>query len=491
MIKSGTIIGERFRLEACLGEGGFGEVWQAIDLKLEPRKVAVKFLKTPKTVPPSLIERFNMEALALSTLNHPNIVSIVDRGKHNEHEYIVMELLLGMNLSDWIDGYRVRGAWPESEKVFSIFDQIASAVEVAHLVQKPGPIIHRDIKPGNVFLIQGHRTEDLHVKVVDFGLAQLGKRVYTPTGAILGTPAYMAPEQALGAVDATSPATDIFSMGVVLVELLTLETQPPSQAPWWLEAARANVQDPEIFNRMRPNVPQGIWDIVMRALSTRPEERFQTAGEMRTALNSARRKLQKPMAENPRVAIGRLDRLMMLQREAEHCDLCQLCSTRQRSAFSRGGFLTKVLFLGEAPGVEEDRTGIPFSGPAGELVDRIIAAMRLSVDDVYLTNIIKCKCPGCRNPLNDELTACRKFWTQQIELTAPKVIVTLGIVASQTVLNTKETISTLRGRWHEYRGIPTMPTFHPAFLLRNPEAKKSTWADMKMVMEQLEQTMKR
>jgi DNA polymerase len=153
--------------------------------------------------------------------------------------------------------------------------------------------------------------------------------------------------------------------------------------------------------------------------------------------------------------------------------------------FGVGNPCAELVFVGEAPGAEEDAQGVPFVGAAGQLLTRIIEAMGLRRDDVYIANIIKCRPPANRNPQPDEIASCEPFLIAQLDIIAPKVICALGTFAAQTLLKTKEPISRLRGRWHAYRGIPLMPTFHPAYLLRNPGDKKIVWADVKLVMTKL------
>jgi DNA polymerase len=480
---TGTLIAGRYELENRIGEGGFGEVWSATDVRLAPRRVAVKFIKQVDPQP-ELIRRFQAEGRALCVLNHPGIVSIIDQGEEDAIHYLVTEYLAGEPLSTWIEDHRVRGAWPDSGKVLSIFDQVAAALDAAHRNSDPGPIVHRDLKPGNIFLVRGSQPEDVHAKVLDFGLAQLGGRQLTPSGAVFGTPVYMAPEQALGEVDVISPATDVFALAVVLIEMLTLEMQSPSEAPWWLEVLRTHTGSPESLNPLPPNLPGRLREVVARGLSTRPQDRFRTAGDFRAAVAEAC-SIGGPL-HRPSIALGRLDRLHLLESEVKACVSCRLGQSRQRVAFGRGGLRTDVMFSGEAPGTEEDNTSIPFSSPAGQLLDRMIAAMGLSPDQVYLTNVIKCKTPGCRSPEPDEIVACRNYWEQQVELVNPRILVTLGRVASQTVLRSSQPISRLRGRWGEYCGIPTMPTLHPAFLLRSPDAKRDSWEDLKCVRDRLE-----
>ena len=141
------------------------------------------------------------------------------------------------------------------------------------------------------------------------------------------------------------------------------------------------------------------------------------------------------------------------------------------------------MFVGEAPGHEEDIQGVPFVGEAGALLTKIIEAMAIKRDDVYICNILKCRPPQNRNPLPEEISMCIDYLYAQIDAIKPKVICGLGKFASQTLLNTETPISKLRGKWHEYRGMKFMPTYHPAYLLRNPKDKKLVWEDMKKIME--------
>jgi DNA polymerase len=144
------------------------------------------------------------------------------------------------------------------------------------------------------------------------------------------------------------------------------------------------------------------------------------------------------------------------------------------------------VFVGEGPGADEDAKGEPFVGRAGQLLTEIITkGMRLARSDVYIANVIKCRPPGNRNPEPDEVASCEPFLIRQIELIAPEVIVALGKFAVQTLLRTKTPITQLRGRWFDYHGIRLMPTFHPAYLLRNPADKRLVWQDIRQVMERL------
>ncbi|HEX6101039.1 MAG TPA: uracil-DNA glycosylase [Thermoanaerobaculia bacterium] len=175
----------------------------------------------------------------------------------------------------------------------------------------------------------------------------------------------------------------------------------------------------------------------------------------------------------------------LLRLETHDCTRCRLAGSRKNVVFGVGNPNADLMFIGEAPGRDEDEQGEPFVGRAGQLLTDIIKAMKLTRDDVYIANVIKCRPPENRNPEADELDACRPFIRRQVELIKPKVIVTLGRFGLQSLTEKGYGISAVRGKWLEYNGIKLMPTYHPAYLLRNPAAKKDVWADMKKVMAEL------
>lgn len=175
-----------------------------------------------------------------------------------------------------------------------------------------------------------------------------------------------------------------------------------------------------------------------------------------------------------------------LEERARSCTKCPLHTTRRHVVFGTGNRNADLMFVGEAPGHEEDLQGLPFVGRAGQLLNRMIAAMGLRREDVYIANIIKCRPPENRNPLPDEIRECFPYLLRQIQLVRPKVIVALGTVAAQTLLETRQRVTRLRGRFYPIEGgIQVMPTFHPAFLLRNPSAKREAWEDLQLVMREL------
>ena len=171
-----------------------------------------------------------------------------------------------------------------------------------------------------------------------------------------------------------------------------------------------------------------------------------------------------------------------VRRALGDCKRCKLCSGRKNLVFGVGSPKARLVFVGEGPGAEEDNQGIPFVGAAGQLLTKMIAAMGYSRDEVYICNVVKCRPPGNRNPEPDEIEACQPFLEAQLNAIRPSVIIALGKFAAQTLARTDTPITRLRGQWREYVGIPLMPTFHPAYLLRNPAEKKAAWADLQAVM---------
>jgi len=167
------------------------------------------------------------------------------------------------------------------------------------------------------------------------------------------------------------------------------------------------------------------------------------------------------------------------------CTRCPLHEKRTNIVFGVGNPQARLLFIGEGPGANEDAQGIPFVGAAGELLTRIIGAMGLQRDEVYIANIVKCRPPGNRDPLPAEVAQCEPFLLDQITVIQPEVIVTLGRIAAHALLKITTPITRLRGHWQEYRGVPVMPTLHPAYLLRTPAAKRFVWDDMQEVMRRL------
>lgn len=174
---------------------------------------------------------------------------------------------------------------------------------------------------------------------------------------------------------------------------------------------------------------------------------------------------------------------LMDQNEVQSCVRCtELVRNRTRTVFGVGNVDTELLFVGEAPGADEDKAGEPFVGAAGQLLNKIITACKLNREEIYIANVLKCRPPGNRQPVADEVANCRGYLDRQIKLIQPRFICCLGLVAAQTILNTTTSIGKLRKQIHQVDGIKVVATYHPAYLLRNPNAKKDVWDDMKMLM---------
>ena len=177
--------------------------------------------------------------------------------------------------------------------------------------------------------------------------------------------------------------------------------------------------------------------------------------------------------------------LASIREEIGDCKRCKLHQKRKNIVFGTGNEKAGLVFVGEGPGEDEDIEGLPFVGRAGQLLTKIIEAMGMKRSDAYIANIVKCRPSNNRNPEPDEIESCFPFLKRQLEAISPLLIVALGTFAVQTLLGSRERISQMRGRFHSYNGIKVMPTFHPSYLLRNPDEKRVVWEDMKMVMEEL------
>lgn len=178
--------------------------------------------------------------------------------------------------------------------------------------------------------------------------------------------------------------------------------------------------------------------------------------------------------------------LASIRAELGDCTRCKLYKCRKTIVFGEGNEGAVLVFVGEGPGYEEDQQGRPFVGEAGQLLtDIIVKGMKITREDVYICNVVKCRPPDNRTPEPDEIASCETFLREQIQAIKPKVIVTLGNVPTHTLLKTKDGITKLRGKWQDFEGIPLMPTFHPAYLLRNPKDKGLVWEDIQKVMTKL------
>jgi uracil-DNA glycosylase len=194
-----------------------------------------------------------------------------------------------------------------------------------------------------------------------------------------------------------------------------------------------------------------------------------------------------PTASQPEPSRARRLTLAEIREEMGDCQRCKLAGGRTHLVFGEGSPQARLMFVGEAPGAEEDRLGRPFVGDAGQLLDKMLTNLGLRREEVYIANVLKSRPPGNRDPEPDEVAACLPFLIKQIDSIRPQVIVSLGKIATNNLLqlNPDAAISKIRGNWQKFRGVRVMPTFHPSYLLRFPKERHKTWEDMQQVMEYL------
>jgi uracil-DNA glycosylase len=245
--------------------------------------------------------------------------------------------------------------------------------------------------------------------------------------------------------------------------------------------------DPEtrrvISDRVRYYNDLGIYDFYrqpIQAISIAQEVAGEDTGATLPLMNPIMNPMKIAASSDPVTA------LRQIREDIGDCTRCRLAKQgRKQIVFGVGDPRADLMFIGEAPGADEDEKGEPFVGRAGQLLTNMIKAMGLSREQVYIANIIKCRPPGNRTPERDECETCSPFLMRQIETVAPKAIVALGAVAAKTLLAINAPMSELRGRWYDFRGTKLAVTYHPAFLLRDPRQKKETWKDLQMVMKEL------
>jgi serine/threonine protein kinase len=288
-VRPGIVLGQRYELVRCIGSGTYGEVWQAHDLLNGHLEVAVKMLRFERSSS-EVRKRFARECSALELLMpNPHIVAIRARGVHLGQDYMVLELLDGLSLAQWL-GTHSRNELPGLRAALDLFVQICSGVAAAHQVKNPGPIIHRDIKPENVMLVpdKANPESGYTAKLLDFGMARLGDLRRTRSGEQLGTPLYMAPEQVAGDESAIGPWSDVYALGVLLVELLTL--QPTTAEGSSIRGLLARAGHRGVWQHVctaRPDVPVEFRSILTRALAPQSASRFHDAEALLRELRAA------------------------------------------------------------------------------------------------------------------------------------------------------------------------------------------------------------
>jgi uracil-DNA glycosylase len=264
-------------------------------------------------------------------------------------------------------------------------------------------------------------------------------------------------------------------------DLLRLVSELRAHAEWQVATGATGSPRKE---RRPPGEAQRAGSSAARHVAARSDA---AAAPLAAAVGSPPSSAPSPGAAAPEREAAKL-RLIQLSEEIKTCSKCALYAGRTQTVFARGNPAAELCFIGEGPGADEDQQGFPFVGKAGQLLDRMIVAMGYQRDDVYVCNIVKCRPPSNRKPEPDEMGKCMPYLREQLDLVAPKVIVALGATAVEGLLGVGGGITRLRGQWKVYRAIPVMPTFHPAYLLRTPEAKREVWADLQAVMKQLGRT---
>jgi len=219
----------------------------------------------------------------------------------------------------------------------------------------------------------------------------------------------------------------------------------------------------------------------LQGVSRRPSRRVAAAPPVESAVAVVHAHDRNTSGESAGAAPVGARGLTLVREEIGDCQRCRLCGGRQNIVFGVGNPQAHLVFVGEAPGADEDQQGEPFVGKAGQLLTKMIEAMGYRREDVYICNVIKCRPPGNRNPEPDEVAACEPFLKKQLAALRPRMIVTLGKFAAQCLLRDDTPISRLRGNFRTYEGVSLMPTFHPAYLLRDPSKKKEAWTDLKAV----------
>jgi uracil-DNA glycosylase family 4 len=238
------------------------------------------------------------------------------------------------------------------------------------------------------------------------------------------------------------------------------------------EALRSYLRGREAMGEPEVFLPPGSKGIVLGKVRMAGVDSPQSPGDSIDTRGLARSGTREDI-----LGIAEMDTLRAV---AEACTRCGLHATRTKVVFADGTADAKVLCVGEAPGANEDRTGLPFVGRAGKLLDRLLLSVGFPRADVFICNVLKCRPPGNRNPLPEEIEACSPFMLRQLELVRPTVIVAFGTFAAQTLLGTRDSLGHLRGRTHLYEGFPLVATYHPAALLRNPGWTRSTWLDLQL-----------
>lgn len=284
--KRGDCIARRYELIDSLGSGGFGEVWRALTL-VEPRQtVAMKLLHVWRLTDPDALRRFEREARVLALAKHDHVVAIHEFGVSEGRHYIVMEFVEGKTLRQYLDTCHAENTKLTISWAREVFVQICDAVAAMHTGQTAGPIVHRDLKPENVMILEDSNHRPI-VKLLDFGLARLGERDMTRTGARAGTPEYMAPEQQMGKTAEISEQSDVFSLAVMFIELLTLKSMPRPTHMWWALAIFSQRAVRSALHCLPAVVPEKVLGVLAECLEMDPVHRPANARDLQDKLQEA------------------------------------------------------------------------------------------------------------------------------------------------------------------------------------------------------------
>lgn len=249
------------------------------------------------------------------------------------------------------------------------------------------------------------------------------------------------------------------------------------------ELVSPSVASPDVPAPSRP-VP-GTPQVRYEECASRETSRMEEAGLFGEIIGTSKPASSRQSRVTMPVTESRDPSLEAIREDIGDCRRCKLCEHRTNIVFGEGSPQAKLVFVGEGPGADEDATGRPFVGRAGQLLDKIIEAIGMKREEVYIANIVKCRPPQNRAPERDEVQTCEPFLWRQLAFIRPEVIVALGSPAFQCLVKTKDSITRARGQWRDWNGIKLMPTFHPAFLLRSPDKKREVWEDMKKVRDYL------
>jgi uracil-DNA glycosylase family 4 len=475
---------EKYQPRRILGAGGFGVAFLCRHRYLGA-DVVVKTLQSEDL--DRGVDAVFAEAQALRQLDHPAIIRLHDCGFAGEADergpYLVMDYFEGATLDE-----QARRQPLTVAELVAVARPVAAGLHAAHA----RGILHRDVKPANLLVRRPEGGGAWEARLIDFGLAlrrtgretMLAASTTLVGSSIAGTLDYAAPEQ-MGKLPgvAVGPASDVYGFARTCCYALFGTPQP--------------------LPRHWRNVPEPLAELLEVCLEDDPGRRPQGFADVLARLDA----LAGPAPAPPKVSLPvstpapasttatadmtpeqRREELEALAGRVAGCTRCGvLAKSRTHTVFGAGPLDPDVLFLGEAPGGDEDRTGQPFVGAAGQVLNELLAATGLRRDEVYISNLLKCRPPGNRTPLPGELSNCREYIERQIDLVRPNSICTLGGCASQSLLKSALTIGKLRGKIHDFKGIPVLCTYHPAFLLagRSPQKRPEVEEDLRLLLRRL------